>query len=88
MSTTDEPETGATIETLEDAQEAGYLGTAPDPEPNESYTVAGVLAQEDDSSKRGRRDDPEPASSSKSSGSGSSGSSGSSAKSTSSKSSS
>ena len=86
MSTTDEPETGATIETLEDAQEAGYLGTAPDPEPNESYTVAGVLAQEDDSSKRGRRDDPEPASSSKSSGS--SGSSGSSAKSTSSKSSS
>lgn len=37
-------ETGATTTTLDEANEAGYLGTAPDPEPNESYTVAGVLA--------------------------------------------
>ena len=31
-------------ETVEEANEAGYLGSPPDPEPNESYTVAGVTA--------------------------------------------
>lgn len=41
----DEPETGETTTTLDEAYDAGYLGTAPDPEPNESYAVGGKLAQ-------------------------------------------
>jgi hypothetical protein len=30
--------------TLEEANEQGYLGQPPDPEPNESYTLEGVIA--------------------------------------------
>jgi hypothetical protein len=43
-------ETGATTTTLDEANEAGYLGTAPDPEPNESYTVQGVVAADSSAS--------------------------------------
>jgi hypothetical protein len=35
--------------TFEDATEQGYLGQPPDPEPNESYTLAGVGADAGDS---------------------------------------
>jgi hypothetical protein len=42
--TTDAPATtGATTVTFEEAIEAGYWGTVPDPAPNETYTVAGVI---------------------------------------------
>lgn len=42
MSSSD-ADTGPTTVTFEEANEAGYLGTATDPEPNDSYTVAGVV---------------------------------------------
>jgi hypothetical protein len=42
---TDAPEPANPVTTtLEDADEHGYLGQPPDPEPNESYTVEGVTA--------------------------------------------
>ena len=39
-------ETGETTTTLEEAVEKGFLGTHPDPEPNESYTLEGVTQSE------------------------------------------
>jgi hypothetical protein len=41
---TDDVETGPTAATFEEVQELGFFGTAVDPEPNESYTVQGVVA--------------------------------------------
>lgn len=41
------PKQGKTTTDVEEATEAGYLGTPADPEPNESYTVEGVTAQPD-----------------------------------------
>jgi hypothetical protein len=41
--TPDTQETGETTTTLEEANAAGFLGTHPDPVPNEEYTVAGVV---------------------------------------------
>lgn len=43
--TTDEPTN--TTRTLEEAAEAGYLGSVYDAKPNEDYTVAGVTAAGD-----------------------------------------
>jgi hypothetical protein len=44
MTDTDKTETGPSAVTIDEANEAGFLGTVADPEPNESYTVAGVVA--------------------------------------------
>ena len=44
-------ETGDTTTTLEEANAAGFLGTHPDPVPNEEYTVAGVVAAADAAAK-------------------------------------
>jgi len=32
---------------LEEANEVGYLGSVPDPTPNEAYTVAGVTSSDE-----------------------------------------
>ena len=40
---TDDKTANPPVDSIEDAQDAGYLGVHPDPEPNESYTVEGVL---------------------------------------------
>lgn len=58
-------ETGETTTTLEEAVEKGYLGTHPDPEPNESYTLQGVTSGEGGDTPPA---DSEPTKSSKSSG--------------------
>lgn len=34
------------VTTLEEANEAGYLGVVPDDTPNEAYTVAGVTSSD------------------------------------------
>jgi hypothetical protein len=39
---------------LDEANEAGYLGSVPDPTPNEAYTVAGVTSS-DEAAKADRR---------------------------------
>lgn len=49
--TKDTGETGETTTTLEEANAAGFLGTHPDPVPNEEYTVAGVVAAAEAASK-------------------------------------
>lgn len=44
MTDSDKTETGPSAVTIDEANEAGFLGTVADSEPNESYTVAGVVA--------------------------------------------
>jgi hypothetical protein len=47
MTDTDKTEeTGPSAVTLDEAHEAGFLGTVADPEPNESYALGGKLAQQ------------------------------------------
>jgi hypothetical protein len=62
---TDTPEpANPPTDTLEEADEHGYVGQPPDPEPNESYTVEGVTSGDEEPA-------PPPAKSSSSSSSGS-----------------
>ena len=46
MTDSDKTETGPSAVTIDEANEAGFLGTVADSEPNDSYAVGGKLAQQ------------------------------------------